>query len=544
MENKTSGLYREKWDKRHGKDTYGGLTIAKAIADCKEVYTPQTRTTAQQDFAPAQQTAPVSPSEWEPPIPFETVNTPDFPIESLPAPVAAFVEMLAESTQTPEEMAALLSLGVLATAFQSRYVVEVNSDWKEQLSLYPVAIALPGERKSAVLAALSRPVYDYEADRRKLESVDIAQNQQEKRMLEKALANAEAAATKTFAASKKKTGETASQEQAKQKALGLAEELATFEELHPYRLLVDDTTPEKLVDIMDMQGGCITVASAEGGVFDAISGRYDKGAGFDVYLKGHAGDVITVDRIGRKSNHIPNPRLTMMLTIQPEVLNGLMSNATFRGRGLCGRFLYVMCKSKVGHRKSTPEPITPQVKEEYRQFVWRILSGTDTGTIYLSTEAQQLCTEYRETVEKRLINEWEHMADWGNKLVGATVRIAALIHASEVRSNPTDTEISPEVMTAAIKIGEVLGVHAMVAYQIMGADEVYEDAKYLWRRIRSTGQDKISKRDLIRLCHGKFPKAETMEPALEILIEMNYIKRVFAKTNGKPSETIFVNPSD
>ena len=71
-----------------------------------------------------------------------------------------------------------------------------------------------------------------------------------------------------------------------------------------------------------------------------MAGRYDKGTNLDVYLKGHAGEPITVDRIGRKSNHIPGPRLSMMLAIQPQVLNGLMDNPTFRGRGLCGRFLY------------------------------------------------------------------------------------------------------------------------------------------------------------------------------------------------------------
>ena len=60
----------------------------------------------------------------------------------------------------------------------------------------------------------------------------------------------------------------------KQEALDLSAQLATFKELYPFRLLVDDTTPEKLVDLMDQQGGSITVCSAEGGVFDAIAGRY------------------------------------------------------------------------------------------------------------------------------------------------------------------------------------------------------------------------------------------------------------------------------
>lgn len=74
--------------------------------------------------------------EWDKPVPFNNPNTPGFPVESLPGAVGAFVEQLAESTQTPEEMAGILSLGILATAFQSRYEVEITPDWREPLCLY------------------------------------------------------------------------------------------------------------------------------------------------------------------------------------------------------------------------------------------------------------------------------------------------------------------------------------------------------------------------------------------------------------------------
>lgn len=85
--------------------------------------------------------------EWDKPIQFSNPNTPDFPISALPAPVEAFVDALAESTQTPPEMSGILSLGILATAFQARYDVQITPDWREPLCLYPVAVAPPGERK-------------------------------------------------------------------------------------------------------------------------------------------------------------------------------------------------------------------------------------------------------------------------------------------------------------------------------------------------------------------------------------------------------------
>lgn len=470
--------------------------------------------------------------EWEKPIPFTDSNTPDFPVDALPAPVSDFVEQLAESTQTPAEMAGILSLGILATAFQSRYEVEITPDWREPLCLYPVAVAPPGERKSAVISALSAPVYEYEAEQRNLEDAEIAQNQTERELLEKALKAAQNSAVKGKG----------NYETKRQEALDLAAQLAGFKELHPSRLMVDDTTPEKLVDIMEQQGGSITVASAEGGVFDSISGRYDRAANFDVYLKGHAGDVISVDRIGRKPNYIAKPRLTMILTIQPSVLYGLMDNATFRGRGLCGRFLYAMCRSKVGRREVSPAPMSNSTRENYRQFVRHILADQGKGIVHLSPDANTIREDFQAYIEKKLGGEWEHMRDWGGKLVGAMVRIAALLHLS---SFPVTEPIIPETMAAATYIAKFLGAHAEAAYQAMGADGSVEDAKYLWRRIAAAGEAEISKRDLFRLVQGKFKKAEGMEAPLRVLVEYGYIRIEDVERDGagrKASPKIKINP--
>lgn len=475
------------------------------------------------------------PTGWDRPIPFEEIQTPDFPVDALPGPLGAFVECLAESTQTPEEMGGTLSLGVLATAFQRRYEVEVTRDWREPLCLYTSAVAPPGERKSAVISALNKPIYEYEAEVRTAEAAEIAQNQTERALLEKALEAAKNSAAKN------KTNF----EEMREEALELSAQLAEFKDKHPFRLLADDSTPEKLVDIMDAQGGCITVCSAEGGVFDSMSGRYEKGANFDIYLKGHSGDPITVDRIGRKANHIKAPRLTMMLTIQPDVLNGVIGNSTFRGRGLCGRFLYAVCKSKVGHRAISPPPIPDNVREEYRAFVRRILSNQGSGIIRLSQEADEIRKSYQEYIEKKLGNEWEFMRDWGGKLTGAVVRIAALMHAAECMGNPTEIPISAETMAGATRLGEFFSSHAEAAYQLMGADESQADAKYILKRLSSAQLSKVTRSELTRLCRGKFGKAEDMEAALNILVERRYLREIETDVgyNNRTQTAYFINPA-
>lgn len=445
---------------------------------------------------------------FAPLVPFEAVKTRAFPIYRLPGAVGNMVKALSESTQTPPEMAGILSLGILSTAFQSRYNVEITPDWTEPLCLYVTAVAPPGERKSAVISALTKPVYEYEAEQRELDAAALEQNKTERAILEGQLQAARQAAIKEPSKS--------------QHALDLAAELADFKELHELRLLVDDTTPEKLVEMMEKQGGCLTVCSAEGGVFDAMQGRYDKSLNLDIYLKAHAGDPVIVDRIGRKSNYIQTPRLSMMLTIQPEILNGLMRNTTFRGRGLCGRFLFAICNSKVGHREVSPPSIPYDVREDYRGFVRRVLSSQYSGTIRLSEDADDSRRNYQSHIENLLGNKWESMRDWGGKLVGAMVRIAALLHCAQATGDPTQTQISVETMGAAIDIAEVLGAHAAMAYEIMGADPDIADAQYILKRIN--GMDSINRTELYKLCRGRFKLSAAMDAPISILIDRGYIR--------------------
>ena len=107
------------------------------------------------------------------------------------------------------------------------------------------------------------------------------------------------------------------------------------------RWLVDDATPEALAGLLATYGR-IALLSPEGDVFDQMAGRYNQAAGpnLGVYLKGHAGDLLKVDRRGRPPEYVERPCLTIGLTVQPEVLRGLAGRPGFGGRGLLARFLY------------------------------------------------------------------------------------------------------------------------------------------------------------------------------------------------------------
>ncbi len=461
-------------------------------------------------------------------VPFKSYQARAFPLHCLPLNVQEMALCASESTQTPPEMAGTLFLVVLAIPYQSRFSVEITPDWREPLCLQCAVVAPPGERKSAVISIATKPVYEYERECRSIDAARIEQNRAERAILEGQLEAAKKAAIKN--------------PELQEEVLNLAEKLACFETVHERRWLVDDTTPEKLVEIMEKESGSITVCSSEGGVFDAMRGRYDKTAYYDVYLKGHAGDPITIDRIGRKSNYIPEPRLSMLLTIQPEVLNGLMNNSAFRGRGVCGRIMYAICNSKVGHREISPPPIPLSVRENYRMFIRRALSEQSKGVLHLSAGADEVRKQYQAVIEKRLGSNWESMADWGGKLVGTMVRIAALMHCAQADGDPTKTEISVSTINAAVEIAEVLGDHAAIAYNLMGSDSRVADAQYILKRIN--GMNSINRSELYNRCRSHFREASAMDGPISVLIDHGYFRerRQDIGYRGRTQISYEVNP--
>jgi hypothetical protein len=81
---------------------------------------------------------------------------------------------------------------------------------------------------------------------------------------------------------------------------------------------------------------------------------------------------IRVDRIGKASDYVNLPALIVLLAVQPSVLNGLMSNDVFRGRGLTARFLYSMPVSKEGTRSFETEKIDNHISESYENLIRRL----------------------------------------------------------------------------------------------------------------------------------------------------------------------------
>jgi hypothetical protein len=489
---------------------------------------------------------------WEPPIPLgSTGAVPGFPVEVLPGWVGEYVSAVATATQTPPDLAGMLALAVLATVAAGAVEVEPRPGWSEPLCLF-VAVGMDaGTRKSSVFTAMTRPVADFERQQAAAALPGITETATLRRIADQAAATAEAAAGKAPANQ---------QEEARAEAIARAAEAANLIVPPVPRCLVDDATPEALAGLLASYGR-IALLSPEGDVFDQMAGRYNQaGPNLGVYLKGHAGDLLKVDRRGRPPEYVERPCLTIGLTVQPEVLRGLASRPGFGGRGLLARFLYSLPQSLVGHRQlgapSVPQAVADRYALELQALAASLSAPVgDDGPALLTLEqtAAELLLAVERDLEPRLAagsGDLAHLAGWAAKLAGATCRIAGLLHLASHLRDGWAQPIGADTFAGAIQLADYLTDHARAVFDLMGADPLVDDARWLLDWIARTNRTQFSRRDAhVAAPRGRFPKATDLEPALRLLEEHGYLRRVDPEPSrdphgrGRPASPRFlVNP--
>jgi hypothetical protein len=403
-------------------------------------------------------------------------------------------------------------------------VVEPRPGWEEPVNLYVAVLLEPGNRKSAVFSDATRPLCELEAELIEAARPSVARAQSDRRQAETRLKRLE-----KLAAEK-------GDEEARHEAGKLAEELAMQVEPVLPRLFVDDATSEKLGMILAEQGGRIASMSPEGGVFDLMAGLYSKNGipQFGVYLMGHSGDNLKSDRVSRSSVYVERPALTCAYAMQPQVIVGLAANPAFRGRGLLARFLYSAPQSWIGRRLIAPPPVPDAVRDAYHGLVKEMADIEDEkAALHLAVAAAATLEAWEAEIEAMLADggQMEIMRDWGAKLAGATVRLAAVLHCVEY--GPTG-EIDLPTLLAAIEIARYLVPHAEAVLNMMQAQEGAgdEDARYVLRWIERHGCREFTKSEAQHQGKRRFPKADDIDPALTELTRRGYIRLVPAEPAG------------
>jgi hypothetical protein len=496
---------------------------------------------------------PAADKGWPPPTSLDQPKLSVFPVDCLPEPLRRWVLELAEATQTPADLAALLSLAICAGAAARRVQIRADRGWFEPINLYVLCLLEPGNRKSAVFSAATRPLKDVERE-----------------LIEREIAVIAAAKTDIAIKKdrhqrliKKAAGDDAKAAVAAQEASRLGYELETEQVPVLPKLIVDDATPEAIEIALSQQGGRLVVAGAEGGLFDTVAGRYSGGSpNLDVLLKAHSGDTLRVDRVTRGSLHVDQPTLTLAYAIQLEVVRGMVANKAFRGRGMIGRIFYAIPMSPLGHRKIAPKPVSDETSAAYDQLIRR-LAAIDYDhegkhrLLQLSDEATEMFRDWQREMEPQLGTDgrFELMRDWAGKLAGSTARFAAILHlVANDKPEPWLDPVQASSMAAAIQISRYGCEHAEAVLAMMAAgDDRLEDAAYILRWLRKRESNlaqpslEVTRRDIHTHGRRRFDgNPDRLDRALEVLVANGWLRPAERdsgnRNSGRPTESYLVHP--
>lgn len=461
-------------------------------------------------------------SDWGEPVPFGSLEVPPFPVDKLPRGLREWVAAEAEATQTPPDLAAFCALGTVAAAAQKRAQAEVRPGWREALGLYLVSVAAPGSRKSAVFSDATRPLVEVEAEAMRRVAPEVTTAKALREVAEQRLKDAQRKAAK---------GSALDGEALVRAAVDALERVKI--PMLP-RWIVDDATPEALVGAMKDAGGRIAIMSAEGGTFDIMGGRYSEGrANLDVYLHGHAGEAVRVQRVGRQAEQIRAATMTLCLAVQPAALAAIEAH---RGRGLPARFLYAVPDDLVGRRRDDAPPVPTAVAETYRAIIRGIAELPEKHdedgelvphTIPFNAKARAAFEAYHDHIEPRLAGDLAWIADWGSKLRGALARVATLFAVVDAAREERGWPAAVDERNAryALALAPYLIAHARAAFGEMGADPALDAARRAlsWLE-RGRSESVITVREVQRGAFGGRGRADVVREALRVLAERGYVR--------------------
>ncbi len=491
-----------------------------------------------------EKTARGGPQPWPPLVSLDAPDLPRLRADCLPGWAGQFAAALAADTETPEELAVGLVLAACSTATARRLRVMVKPGYFEPTNSWWAVALPPGNRKSAVQSRASAPLLDWERDTAHAMADEIQRAVSE-------VKTAEARAKEFRAKAARAKDDLAARD--------LASQAADIEAAMPEipkspRLWTSDVTPEKLGMLLADHGEQMAWLSSEGGVFDMLAGRYSGGIpNLDLVLKAHSGDSDRVDRGSRPSVFLRHPLLTIGLSPQPEVLRGLATKPGFRGRGLLGRFLFLLPPSPLGYRTLHTAPLPEAVSAAYTAGMRALLDmpaaiGGDGSErphlLRLSSGAYAEWFEFALHIETtmRAGGDFELITDWAGKCPGAAARLAGVLHGIEhAHGAPWSEEISATTMAHALEIMAAVARHSLVAFDLMGADETIAAARKVWEWIKRGRHDTFTAREAYNALKGSYPRMANIHAALDVLAERGYLDIAQPKRTGSPGRPTSVS---
>jgi replicative DNA helicase len=432
--------------------------------------------------------------------------------DHLPEWLSTFVGETADELQVPHDAVALLALGAVSAAINGGASTMPVPGWKEPATLYTLALLASGEGKSPVYTRLLDPVTKAFTEVTGVtQAADAKYQAIRNRVNKKYVKRVESKAMSEVAKGNMTIEEAVAEVAAAERAMSLSASTAVPQ------VVLTDATPAALIDALQDNNGRVVIASPEAeGLLNF------RGGSKEALLKGYDGETLTQARRGTGQVTIVRPVLTMMLAMQPTVLNSL--GADMVNRGVMPRFLISYPESLIGQRSSRPRLTSPEAQEAYEAEMLRIVKGysdKEPKSITWNSDAVREIGTWRDEIEPLMAPDGMlgSIAAWASKVRGGHfLRLAAIIAIM----NGRDT-VALDDAGKAKAILRALMIDAKRAFGEMGASFADDDLVHLMAIAQRVGPD-FSKRDVMRKSNRFMAHPERCGAALDLAVEQGLIE--------------------
>lgn len=394
--------------------------------------------------------------------PWERYVVPAFPMETLPPHFRRYVDYLSTTTGGDPAACAMSALAACSGSLSQEFTLKMmrSGDWYVRPRLWVVLVGDPSSKKSPVMSSCIKPIRSWEGVGVAAYQKDLARWKEDK-------------------------------ERQKEDP----------EPTRPTRYLLNESTPEKLGEILSRQDRGLMVEQDELsgwiGAMDKYGGGKGSAADRGFWLGAYNGGPRTVDRLSRGETFIQNLCVAFVGGVQPDRLKELGNLAS---DGLLQRFLPVMMKKAARAREVEDD----RPKKDYEVLIHELLRLKghnllmDEGALKASAEFQDY------------IYDLEHMDGLGKafcgfagKLSGVHGSLSLVLHMIEDPDNAGIEPVSERVVRNAERILKEFCIpHALELYRTTGDNADWESLRKLASFILTSPKDRFTASDFTNGVHA------------------------------------------
>jgi len=482
--------------------------------------------------------------DWADPEPLIVKTDPKpYPIESLPPIIKDAVLEVAEFVQAPVPIVASSALAAIATVAQGHFDVRRAEGLSGPISLFCLAIADSGDRKTSA-ARFSKTIQQHEKNERERLAPEWKKYQ---------------GLMDSWESKRQGLKQKLRQQQQKEdpNVDETEDELVELQQSQPEpprmpRWQYQDFTIEALSKGMMGWPAAVIESDESGSVFGGVSMREAAMKVLADLNRFWDGNPIHVDRRQSESYLIDGVRLSVSLMIQEPALREFFrqSKQLARGTGFLARFLISWPSSMIGQRfyKDPPKgwPALSAFHQRMEHLLSKSLKINKQGSLELTTlelddQAHNRWIQFHDDLEQELGpgRDLQNVRDIASKTPENAVRIAANFHA--FTSFGKGNRVGRDMMNAGANLAlwhlyESQRFFNELAVSPEEANAITLDA-WMVDRCRSNGSNEIPRRELQR--EGPVRKPRDLEQALLFL---SSLFRCRAVKDGKKL-IIQINPA-